>query len=113
MSQSSPEIETAEDWERRIKEKVWASECLTAGEWIYLVGVFHAANEAEARGHAQTPILAGGPIKDALIGLNDAIDLYWNEGRTEGQVKNICYWQFKAKEALAQGPDTSTEGNTK
>lgn len=40
-------------------------------------------------------------IRDALIGLNDAIDLYWNEGRTEGQIKNICYWQFKAKEALA------------
>ncbi len=58
-------------------------------------------------GHAQTPVLAD-PIKAALIGLNDAIDLYWNEGRTEGQVKNICYWQFKAKEALAQGPDTST-----
>jgi len=58
-------------------------------------------------GHAQTPVLAD-PIKAALIGLNDAIDLYWNEGRTEGQVKNICYWQFKAKEALTQCPDTST-----
>jgi hypothetical protein len=53
--QTSPETASAEDWERRIKEKVWASECLTAGEWVYLVGVFHAANEAEARDLAQTP----------------------------------------------------------
>ena len=46
-NQCSPDIETAEDWERRIREKVWASECLTAGEWVYLVGVFQAAREYE------------------------------------------------------------------
>ncbi len=67
----------------------------------------HSSWNTRKSDYAQTPVLAD-PIKAALIGLNDAIDLYWNEGRTEGQVKNICYWQFKAKEALAQGPDTST-----
>lgn len=47
-------------------------------------------------------------LRRALFGLNDAIDLYWSEGRTDGQVKNICYWQFKAKEALALPEEAST-----
>ena len=42
-----------------------------------------------------------GVEREALMGLNDAIDLYWNEGRTDGQAKNICYWQLRAKHALA------------
>lgn len=38
----------------------------------------------------------------ALMGLNAAVDGYWNGGRTDETVKLICYWQLKAKEALAQ-----------
>lgn len=36
-----------DEYERRIREKVWASECLTAGEWVYLVGLFQMAREYE------------------------------------------------------------------
>jgi hypothetical protein len=34
-----------DEWEERIRTKVHASEILTEGEWVYLVGVFVAARE--------------------------------------------------------------------
>ena len=51
--QEAPSIKEALEYEKSIREKVWASACLTASEWIYLVGVFQAANE-----HEECPALA-------------------------------------------------------
>lgn len=41
------------------------------------------------------------PIRAALIGINGAIDDYWNDA-TDSNIKLICYWQFKSREALAE-----------
>jgi hypothetical protein len=37
----------ADEWEKRIREKVFASKILTEGEWAYLVGLFQTAREHE------------------------------------------------------------------
>jgi hypothetical protein len=44
---SSAENGDVVEYEKLIREKVWASECLTAGEWVYLVGLLHTAREYE------------------------------------------------------------------
>jgi hypothetical protein len=36
----------ADDYEKRIREKVFNANILTNGEWVYLVGLFHYAREA-------------------------------------------------------------------
>lgn len=40
-------------------------------------------------------------LHDAVRGLNEALDDYWNTRRTDEGVKLICYWQFKCREALS------------
>jgi hypothetical protein len=37
----------ADDYEKRIREKVFNSGILTNGEWVYLVGLFQTAREHE------------------------------------------------------------------
>lgn len=38
----------SDDYEKRIREKVYASGILTNGEWVYLVGLFHTARDHES-----------------------------------------------------------------
>jgi hypothetical protein len=40
---------TMDEYESRIRQKLWASQILTNGEWVYLVGLFQVANESWAR----------------------------------------------------------------
>lgn len=35
------------EWERGIREKVYAANILTPGEWVYLVGALNAAHDDE------------------------------------------------------------------
>ena len=63
MSMTAPDNGTlpgtadADEYEKRIREKVWASECLTAGEWVYLVGLFQMAREHDdAAATRQEPV---------------------------------------------------------
>jgi hypothetical protein len=60
--------EDADDYEKRIREKVWSSECLTAGEWVYLCGLFQTVNEYEAAhtGDVAQPPLSREAIKRAI-----------------------------------------------
>jgi hypothetical protein len=37
----------ADEYEKRIREKLFNSGILTSGEWVYLVGLFHTAREHE------------------------------------------------------------------
>jgi hypothetical protein len=48
-------------------------------------------------------------LRNIVIGLNAALDDYWNGGDTDGHVKNICDWQLKTKEVLAF-PNGASEG---
>lgn len=34
-----------DEWEKRIREKVWASKILSPGEWVYLVDLFCMARD--------------------------------------------------------------------
>lgn len=36
-----------DDYEKRIREKLYNSGLLTSGEWVYLVGVFQAARDLD------------------------------------------------------------------
>ena len=55
-SRSSPYSAGADEYEKLIRKKVWESECLTAGEWVYLVGLFQMARE-----HDDVAAEAGAP----------------------------------------------------
>lgn len=37
-----------DEYEKRIREKVYNSGILTPGEWVYLVGVFQSAKDLES-----------------------------------------------------------------
>lgn len=50
----------ADDYEKRIREKVWSSKCLTNGEWVYLVGLFQTARDHENCGDQPSRPDAGG-----------------------------------------------------
>lgn len=39
------QIATCDNFEGRIREKVFGSGILTSGEWVYLVGTFQAARD--------------------------------------------------------------------
>jgi hypothetical protein len=42
------EIAPVNEWEKGIREKVHHADILTPGEWVYLMGVFIAADEYDA-----------------------------------------------------------------
>lgn len=41
------------------------------------------------------------PLREALTGLNYALDNFWNDGRTDAQLKIVENWQQRSKAALA------------
>jgi len=48
-----------DDYEKRIREKVFESGILTNGEWVYLIGVFNAAREYELALDKTVPVTNG------------------------------------------------------
>ena len=47
-----------DEWEKRIREKVWASKVLSNGEWVYLVGAFGALKDVDGLYEERSLMLA-------------------------------------------------------
>jgi hypothetical protein len=62
MTEPSGIEAAADDYERRIREKVWATRCLTNGEWVYLVGLFQTARDHDECAALRPAASGAGPV---------------------------------------------------